>query len=199
MCRSNGTETSENEVRRAYDELEQRVEERTAELARANEKLQLEIAERARRTIANGKAADGDQYHAQGPGLERTGADRAPRCRVHGVRAGGSCAQAKTRRLPGLDLLGVRIICFCPVCNRLNTVELPVYVPGGLPASLVDRDRCIRSLGNAGPSSAAACEIRRSVRQAGEYCRGVLRLDQPLGDSGAQAGHRHALFRALAL
>jgi signal transduction histidine kinase len=39
---------SENEVRRAHDELEQRVEERTAELARANQKLQLEIAERER-------------------------------------------------------------------------------------------------------------------------------------------------------
>jgi signal transduction histidine kinase len=39
---------SENDVRRAHDELEQRVEERTVELARANEKLQLEIAERER-------------------------------------------------------------------------------------------------------------------------------------------------------
>jgi len=39
---------SENEVRRAHDELEQRVEVRTAELARANQKLQLEITERER-------------------------------------------------------------------------------------------------------------------------------------------------------
>jgi signal transduction histidine kinase len=39
---------SENEVRKAHDELELRVEERTAELASANQKLQLEIAERER-------------------------------------------------------------------------------------------------------------------------------------------------------
>jgi signal transduction histidine kinase len=39
---------SENEARRAHDQLEQRVQKRTAELARANEKLQLEIADRER-------------------------------------------------------------------------------------------------------------------------------------------------------
>ena len=39
---------SEDEVRRANDELEQRFEQRTAELASANQKLQFEIAERER-------------------------------------------------------------------------------------------------------------------------------------------------------
>ncbi len=39
---------SENALRAAHDELELRVEQRTAELARANEKLQLEIEERER-------------------------------------------------------------------------------------------------------------------------------------------------------
>ncbi len=39
---------SENALRTAHDELELRVEQRTAELARANEKLQLEIEERER-------------------------------------------------------------------------------------------------------------------------------------------------------
>lgn len=38
----------EEELRRAYDELERRVEERTAELARTNETLKAEIAERLR-------------------------------------------------------------------------------------------------------------------------------------------------------
>jgi two-component sensor histidine kinase len=41
-------ETALKELRKAHDELERRVEERTAELAEANEALQVEIAERKR-------------------------------------------------------------------------------------------------------------------------------------------------------
>jgi phosphoglycerate-specific signal transduction histidine kinase len=58
----------EEALRRAHDELELRVQERTTELARANEALQVEIAERKRAEEVLRESEEGYRLYSSAKG-----------------------------------------------------------------------------------------------------------------------------------
>jgi PAS domain S-box-containing protein len=73
---------AEEELRKAYDELEQRVEERTAELAEANEQLKKEIEERKQAEEALRKAHDDLELRVEERTAELIKANEQLKCEI---------------------------------------------------------------------------------------------------------------------